>query len=468
MFNASSMFMDFALMSLILCIAHLIRYKVRLFQVTYIPTSIIAGFIGLFGGYQFLNVLPFAARENGSFFMSAYPGLLITVLYATLFFGKQDKGMSLKKVVHNVGDTFFNCFAIQVAQYGLALLFGIWVLKPLFPALHDAFAIMMPSGFIGGHGVATAIGGIFEKAGWEDAMTVGYTSATVGLLAGLFGGIVLINLATRRGWTRFVKSPKQLPEYMLTGFIPPAEQKPMGNDTVHSIALESFSWHFGLVMAAYALGHYALVGIKAAIPGNYAIPHFATAMVAGFLIQKTLNTAGLGESVDGRITGKIGSWVTDYLVAFAVATIQVSVIVKYALPMLILFGFGAFFCVVWLLWVGPRVYHNFWFERSIFVYGFATGVVATGVTLLRVVDPHLKSKTLEDYGIAYVFLSFLSIAIPIFVPPLVLQGSALSGGFAMTVMGVVCLILSKYIVGWYADIPLAAFREDEEQIVASE
>ena len=159
--------------------------------------------------------------------------------------------------------------------------------------------------------------------------------------------------------------------------------------------------------------------------------------------------------------GSIGSCATDYLVAFAVATMNVKTVIQYAGPLMVLVLIGIVYCVLWTLWIGPRIYHNYWFERSIFVYGFATGVMATGVTLLRVVDPDAKTGTLEDYGIAYVVLSFLSVIIPIVVPAMILNGLAWGLGIGATILAIIGIILSKYMVGWFTQ-PKYVLREGEE------
>jgi ESS family glutamate:Na+ symporter len=213
MFGPYEMLMDFGLMSIILIFAHLIRSKVKLLQYIYMPSSLIAGFIALFCGWQFLDILPFAVRENGSPYMSSYPYLLVVVLFATLFLGKEEnaKKVPFGKMVKDIGDTFFYNLGSEFWQFGIALLFGLFVLSPLFPEIHQGFALMLPAGFVGGHGYATAIGKTLQNYGWEEALTVGYTSATVGLLSGVIGGMILINIATRRGWTRLVKDVASLP-----------------------------------------------------------------------------------------------------------------------------------------------------------------------------------------------------------------------------------------------------------------
>lgn len=465
--SAANLFMDFGIMSIVIIVAHLIRYVIKPFQSLYIPTSILAGFIGLFCGYQFLDILPFSLNAKGTPNMISYPGILIVILYSTLFLGgKKDhnKKFGFSTIIKGVGDTFFNCWSVQVAQYGVAILFGLVVLNALYSNLPVGFAVMMPSGFVGGHGVATSIGTFFADNGWPDAMTVGYTFATAGLLIGLFGGIILINIAARRGWTKIIDEPGKLPQYMLTSFVPQAERGNIGQETVHSIALDSLTWHFAIIMVAYAIGGW-LVTLLGKVWSYIAVPHFATAMIVGFFIQKFFDALSLGKFVDKKTINTIGSCATDYLVAFAVATMDMGVVLNYAMPLAIMILVGTVYCLLWTLLVGPRIYHNYWFERSIFVYGFATGVMATGVTLLRVVDPEARSGTLEDYGIAYVGLSFLSIAIPVLIPALVIAGQSWMTGIVLTALGIVGILLSRILIGWWNKIPLNAPRIGEKNYI---
>ena len=70
-------------------------------------------------------------------------------------------------------------------------------------------------------------------------------------------------------------------------------------------------------------------------------------------------------------------------------------------------AFGIVYSGAVLWFAGRRSFRNFWFERSLFTFGWNTGVVGTGVALLRVVDPRLRSGTLEDYGLAYLFIATL-------------------------------------------------------------
>jgi ESS family glutamate:Na+ symporter len=106
-------------------------------------------------------------------------------------------------------------------------------------------------------------------------------------------------------------------------------------------------------------------------------------------------------------------------------------------------------CSVGLFWfAGPRVFRDFWFERSIFVYGWNTGVVGTGIMLLRIVDPKFRSRTLEDYGVAYTALAPLEIAILVVLPPLVARGVVLVPALILVAIAAGCLLLARRLGDW--------------------
>ena len=159
----------------------------------------------------------------------------MVLLFATLLMGhsKREKEVSPGEIVRNVGDTLAYNLASEIGMFGLALLFGALVLLSfLFPGLNSdtssvgGFSLLLSAGFVGGHGTANVVGTVLrDSGGYEDAMTIGYTFATVGLLAGILGGMVLINLATRLGWTRMVKTANELPESVRRGFLTEDERR---------------------------------------------------------------------------------------------------------------------------------------------------------------------------------------------------------------------------------------------------
>jgi ESS family glutamate:Na+ symporter len=295
------MLVDFALLSVLLVVAQFLRARVRLLQDLLVPAPLLAGLLGLAGGPQGLDVLPFQRLPAGEPALTDYPAQLVVVLFATLFLGARPKGPGLRAVVHEVGDTFFYNLAAEVGQYGAALAFGLLVLAPLFPGLPAGFALMLPAGFAGGHGTAAVVGQALERGGWDKATSVGYTFATLGLLAGILGGLVLVNLGVRRGWTRLVKAAEQLSEEERRGFVAGNRQRPLGWETVSPAALDPLAWHLALALVAFAAAHLVNYLARTVLPENLTLPLFAVATLAGAALQQVLDAVGVGHYVDRHV-----------------------------------------------------------------------------------------------------------------------------------------------------------------------
>lgn len=436
--SAYTFLADFAIMSLLLVVAQFIRAHVKVIQKLLLPSSVVAGLIGLLTGPQFLGILPLSEHA------SSYSGVLIVILFASLFIGTESKG-SFKKTMSEAGDTFLLNSAVYFGQYGFALLLGGVFMALCYPAVNVGFSLLMPGGFIGGHGTAATFGRAFEElSGWDEAQTIGQTFATIGILSGVILGTMCINVATKKKATRFITEASSLPDSMLTGLIHPTEQDSIGRATVHSMSLDPLAWHLSLVLIAAGAGYIITNWLTGLFPG-ISIPMFSVAMLCGVAVQFVLRLFRLTDYVDREVVSKIGNSTTDYLVGFAVASIKVSVVIKYAVPLLVLSLIGLAFVFGYLLIVSQRLFHNFWFERGIFIFGWSTGVAAIGVTLLRVVDPNLRSKTLEDYGMAYVFMSFIEIGLIAILPSLVVSGYQF-------VAGAVCMVLFLILLGINAKI----------------
>ena len=254
--------------------------------------------------------------------------------------------------------------------------------------------------------------------------------------------------------------PSELPADLRRGFIEPEHATSIGRETVSPLAVDTLTWHIGLVLVAYGGAHGVswLVGVAGGRPG--ALPMFAVAMICGAVLQKSFDAGGVGQHVDRATMSRIGSAVSDYLVAFGVASIRLTVVVEYAGPILVMCLFGLAHALITLWWVARRTFHNYWLERGLFTFGYATGVVAMGIALLRVVDPKLESGALDDYGLVYVLIAAIEIGILATLPIWVAGGAVWAPGALLTAAALALLIVSWRWVG--------VFPADPRQVRAGE
>ncbi len=439
---------DFGILSILIVFAHLLRNRVRILQNTYVPSSIIAGLIALFLGRQFLDLVPFSEAGDGLLNIDGYPAFLVVLLFSTIFLGKKKQHVSLKTVLEHAGDTFFFNLASIAGQYGFALLFGFLLLEPLFSSLPKGFAILLPAGFAGGHGTAAAVSSVLQSHGFEGALSIGYSSATVGLLVGVLGGMILINLGTRLGWSRLVQTVQEMPLSMKSGFVPEEEQQSMGQETVHPIALDPLTWHIAIVVGTATLAYGTAQSLNSLF--GVSVPVFCVALLMGALVQKIFNLSKFGRYVDRHVVHRVGSLVTDYLIGFGIASISIDIVLNFALPLIILFAFGTTFTLAFLWFLGPRICRNFWFERTVAVFGWNFGTVATSIMLLKVIDPDMRSPVIEDFSVSYFGIAFAEIAIVSLLPQLIINGYILAPALVLITAFFGCLILSRVIVGWHS------------------
>lgn len=432
-FDAWTVFIDFSVMATLLLIGQVARAKIRIIQSLFLPAALIAGLLGLLLGPNGYQLLPLSPN------IAVYPGILIILVFAALPLGKESR--PFKAASEGIGNMWAYSELVFVAQHALAMLIGLFVLVPLFnvPA---GFGFMLPAGFVGGHGTAAAVGATFASYGWNEALTLGMTSATVGILTGVIGGVALINYGTKKGYTRCIQSFGQLPPELRTGLVEPGKANALGKETVSPISLDPLAFHLALVLLASLAGYYVTQWAKLIHP-KLSLPTFAVAMVCGAILQRLLRGAGADRYVDGRVTTRISSACTDLLVAFGVASIKIPLVLKYALPLSVLFAAGIAYCFFMVLFVGPRMYKEYWFEKSMYTFGWSTGVTAIGITLLRIVDPEFKTKTLDDFAIAYIPMSFVEMSVVALAP------IAIATGFAWHYTGVICAAtLGVILIAW--------------------
>lgn len=437
--HAVNLFYDFAIAAALLFAAKVLRCKLRFIQRAYIPAALLAGFLGLFLGPQFLNVLPFSG-EIGN-----YPSILIAVLFGSMFVGTRGK-VSVKSVLKGAGDTMLVNGASEMMQYAIFILIGVTVLPMAFSGINDAFGLMLPAGFVGGHGTAAAIGGVLTDAGWADASTIGQTFATVGLLGGILLGVALINVGARKGWTKVIKGADELPEEMLTGLVPEGKAAPLGKSTTNGVSIDSLTWHACLVLVSVGMAYLANEGLKIVLPG-VSFPTYGLALLCGVVVQLILKAVKLDFNVDKDVITHIGSSATDFLAVFGIASIKVSVVVQYWVPIVALSVLGFLFATAWTLFVSRRFFRDYWFEHGIYIFGMSTGVLATGVILLRITDPEFRTGVLEDFGLAWIVLSVMDALIVAFAPLFVVAGQGVGFSLTLIAVSVAALVACRLMFG---------------------
>ena len=139
------------------------------------------------------------------------------------------------------------------------------------------------------------------------------------------------------------------------------------------------------------------VGLHALIPLR-GFPLFPLCMIGGVVLQAVSKTVKKDLLLDRGQMERISGASLDYLVVAAVATIQLKVVAANWIPLTILVVAGTAWSCAMVLCVAPRIFRKAWFERAIAEFGQAMGVTATGLLLLRTVDPESRTPAAMSFG----------------------------------------------------------------------
>ena len=418
---------DVAIASILILAGQLLRAKIPVFQKFFVPASMIAGFIGLAMGEQGLGILPFSTSIGSD------AGVLIILVFTIVgvngFKMGETKGAGeeVKRVLS------FNMyrFVIFFLQFIIPITVTLTVIKAVNPEVNQGIGILLASGFTGGHGTAAACGATFAELGWPEATDLGMTFATIGILTGIFGGLAFIKWATSKGYTGYIKDFKYISGDLRTGLVSKENRTSIGEDTISSVSLDTLCFHLAIVAGIAGLGYYLNANIIA-VHVLKGIPDFTVAYLIALIFFFALRKTSVYDYIDTNINQKISGTATDYLVFFGIASIKLTVIVEYAVPLVILTVAGLVCVFLTVIPLGYLMNKDSWFERALFCFGYSTGVFAIGFVLLRIVDPENKSKTVEDVAMTP-FLNFIEIAFWSLIP------AALIAGKGWLVVGLVSL-----------------------------
>ena len=447
-FTPWTLFTDMGFIFILLLIGKLIRVKVKFIQKLFIPPSLIAGILGLTFGPNGLDIIPFSNQ------LGTYSGILIALVFGALPLSSPK--ISAKDIKGRVGPMWVYAQVGMLLQWALTGLFGLLVLKLIWPELNDAFGVMLATGFYGGHGTAAAIGTAFNGLGWDEAASLGMTTATIGVIFAILGGLVMIKWAARNNQTAFIKDFTDLSNELRSGLVPEGKRESIGEATVSSISIDSLTFHVALVGVVTLLGYSLSQIVKMEYP-MLELPVFSCAFIIGLILKQILDKVGASKYICPKTTQRLGSSFTDILVACGVASIKLGVVIKYAVPLVVLILAGTLLIFITTFYLGKRLSKTYWFERTIFAWGWWTGTMAMGIALLRIVDPKLASKAMDDYAIAYLPIAPVEIILITFVPILFINGMGIWLMLACLIISILLLLLAKKM-GWWIKNKLEIFR----------
>lgn len=453
------LFSDAGIILALLLFGKLCRAKIKAIQSLFIPPSLIAGVLALAFGPNGLGWLPLSNN------LGTYSAILIAVVFSALPLASPK--FKIKEVASKVGPMWAYSQFGMLFQWAAIGLLGILILTPIFK-VPEFFGIMCPVGFYGGHGTAAAMGATFEgmasdfaaagdminAEGCHSALSLGMTTATVGVVLGVICGVLFIKLATKKKQTSYVTDFAELPNELRSGLVPEEKRDGLGKATISSISLEHFTMHLGIVFVCAFGGYLISTGVKSVKP-ILDIPVFLSAYIVGLVAKLIMDKTNVSYYVEQKTISSISGTATDLLVACGVGAINLKVVTANALPLIALLVIGIAATIFLVFYFAKKLYREDWFEKAIFAWGWWTGTMAIGIALLRIVDPKNESHALDNYALAFLPCAPIEIILILSVPIAFKGGWLLWLCLGYLIISFLILLLAKKM-GWWISKPKQA------------
>ena len=385
-----------------------VRMRSGWLQRLYVPSSVVAGLLALLAGPEVLGRW-WGARPDGLLgatvleVWSAMPAVLINVVFAALFLGKQIP--SPRRIWELAGPQVAFGQTLAWGQYVVGLTLALVVLVPLF-GMNPLVGTLIEIGFEGGHGTSAGLRGTFEDVGFEEGADLALGLATIGLVAGVLIGTGLVAWAAHRGEIEPEGADDAQGPDDRERLAELDEREPRSEGGGASI--DPLSVHVGFVALAVAVGwvlQRALVVLEQATWGAddglelmTNIPLFPLAMLGGVAVQVVVDHSPRPDLIDRDLMNRISGFSLDVVIVTALATLSLQVIGDALVPFLLLAAAGIAWNVGAFLLLAPRMIPRDWFPRGSGDFGQSMGMTVTGLLLMRMADPHNRSGAFEAFG----------------------------------------------------------------------
>jgi len=403
--NGWQLALYFVYLSSFIFIANVINKKVKALRKVIIPTAIIAGFVGLFLGPEFLGWAPVETEILG---MMVYH--LMAIGFIALSLKTRDR-----KRTRNIVSSGIYIVSTYLVQGILGFGLGLVMIATLFPDLFVGFGLLLPLGYGQGPGQAFSIGSQWETLGFVSGGNIGLTVATFGFLWASVIGIPYMNILVKRNRVNSQDGTvikERLPEVEV--------DQPL--ELSLSETLDKITYQLVLIGVVYLLTYLTLVGLtRVLVPlGTFGMTfatllwgfHFNIGSIYGILMRIAMDKGeAMGwlrpDITNNYLLQRISGATFDYMITASIAAISIVAFRAYFFPVMVLTTIGGLVTIAYTSTMLRRVFKTNTLENIVAFYGMQTGTISTGMALLKGVDPHFSTDAAENLVLGSAVAIFL-------------------------------------------------------------
>ena len=228
---------DLAVLMVFLLLGFALPEIVKPLQKLFLPAGLIGGVVALILGPQVLGWVTLPESWSGM----ASP--MINIVLTCLMFGTALNKGKIK--------SYLGAVVIIVLTYFVQMFFGTLAgigLSKVWTGLPESWGMMSIFTYWGGHGAGASAGALFEDLGADGMLSIGLILATLGLIVAMVVGMLLVNIAVRKGAATNLPIGADGKAMTVSGPIPPEKQKSLGNATASSDAINGLALQLGIIL----------------------------------------------------------------------------------------------------------------------------------------------------------------------------------------------------------------------------
>ena len=389
-------FLGFLIICFFLIFGRRIKLAVQLERFG-LPIAVISGIAGIsIGPFGLIHVL---SKETTNVW-SNFPTPLLSLVFATLMMGRPIP--NINGLVRPIVNQFLLALSLGFGQFFVGGLVVEYLLSPSMDT-NPLMGCLIEVGFEGGHGAATIIGESFTRLGFDDGLELGLAMATVGLLSSSLLGSIFIFL----GRTLRLSDTEEIVE--LKENLNSNKKIEIFSDLrilIINLGFAGLAISFGVLLLKF-LRYISTFFGEFSREIIFSLPVFPLILIGSLLIRYILEKTENTEYISNILQREIGILSTDLLIFTAMASLDIAVVFDHWLMILVFTIFGLCWNLICIAYFAFFIFDDYWFEKSLIEFGNSTGVVASGLLLLRLADPKNISKTLPIFTSKQLFAQLL-------------------------------------------------------------
>lgn len=406
-----SFMVAFGVASIMLCVGMILRTKISLLRNMLVPASVIAGLVGMIT----MNTGMITSTDAGMFTSIVNYLFTLTFISIGLTSSKARKN-SKNSIGKEIAKGSIGMGILWNLMYALTPVIGILVLLTIggYFGMNPLYGLLVPLAFAQGPGQASVFGTIFEQQyGIENAAMVGLTFAVIGFIACFLVGIPLAKYGMRKGLAKNINS-HTINDFITRGYYTKNDKREsMGDETIYSGNMDTMTYHFAIMGICFvmALGIAELISLIPGMGPSLSGMLFVYGLLAAYIVKLVMKKLNIDYMMDNTFQTKITGWATDYLIVTSFMAVKFSVIGAWVAPILI----GSILIIIVILFIvmyfGKRLGGEDDFARTLGLYGTVTGTVPSGIMLIRIIDPSLRTNAAVELGLMNVPMIFSGVTI---------------------------------------------------------